>query len=94
MAPPANPDEGAARPDEILEDAPHELPDGQSLDRLNPNPYSSFSLSISLTVGYQRRRAFAGRFESSVTSLVLLAGGVLLTFLVVIGLLHVLGVVF
>lgn len=38
---------------------------------------SDFNLTISLSVGYQRRRArLAGRYEATITSIGLLLGGI------------------
>jgi hypothetical protein len=45
------------------------------------DPHSSFNLTISLTVGYRRKRAFAGKWESSLTSIGLLLGGLLVVLL-------------
>ena len=42
------------------------------------DPHSSFSLSITLSVGYERKRAFGTRLEGPIVSLALLAGGLLL----------------
>lgn len=54
---------------------------------------SSFSLSISLTIGYNRKRAIlGGAFEGHVVTLGLLIGGLTVAVLVVLGLVHVLGV--
>jgi hypothetical protein len=45
---------------------------------------SSFNLSISLSIGYQRRRAkLAGKWEASITSIGLLAGGIAVVVFVV-----------
>jgi hypothetical protein len=55
-----------------------------------PDPHSSFKLVISLEIGYERKRAvLGGAFESRVTTLVLLVGGVAVALLVVVGLLHI-----
>jgi hypothetical protein len=48
--------------------APDDEPDGA---------LSSFNLSISLSIGYQRKRAkLAGKWEASITSIGLLLGGI------------------
>ena len=46
-------------------------------DRGAHDPHSSFNLSITLSIGYQRKRArLAGKWEASITSIALLAGGI------------------
>lgn len=55
-----------------------------------PDPHSSFRLEITLSVGYQRRRALlGGELEGHIVTVVLLVGGAALVILVVLGLLHV-----
>lgn len=56
------------------------------------DPHSSFRLEITLSVGYQRRRALlGGAWEGHVTTVVLLFGGAALVGLVILGLIHLLG---
>jgi hypothetical protein len=58
-----------------------------------PDTQSSFRLEISLAIGYQRRRAvLGGAFEGHVVTLGLLIGGLVVAVLVVLGLVHLLGV--
>lgn len=53
---------------------------------------SSFRLAVSVSVEYQRKRArLASQFEATVTSLVLLGGGIALVLLFVYGVLSRLG---
>lgn len=55
------------------------------------DPHSSFRLEISLSIGYQRKRALlGGEFEGHVVTLALLIGGIVVAFLVVLGLVHLL----
>lgn len=50
-----------------------------------PDPQSSFRLEIAVSIGYQRRRAtHVARWESGITSMVLLLGGVTVV-LVILG---------
>ena len=44
---------------------------------------SRFRLEISIAVGYQRRRALTGKWESGVTTVALLAAGIVVVLLVV-----------
>jgi hypothetical protein len=44
---------------------------------------SSFRLEISIAVGYRRRRALTGKWESGVTTVALLAAGIVVVILVV-----------
>lgn len=54
-----------------------------------PDRGSSFELTISLTVGYNRRRAtIGGAFEGHLVTLGLLVGGIIFVALVAYALLH------
>ena len=54
-------------------------PDSSDDDHKN----SSFRLEISIAVGYQRRRALVGKWESGITTVALLAAGIVVVLLVV-----------
>lgn len=52
------------------------------------NARSNFRLEITLSIGYQRKRALMGKIEGGITTLALLAAGIAVALYVIFTLFH------